>query len=68
MIIIYRLGNLEVDLSHLPKPGKEAKKANLAMMESDDTIDLFDAKISRGWWPMVEESEDGTRVPKVSSF
>jgi len=55
-----------MNLTKLPKPAKEASKATLEMMESDDTIDLFDATISKGWWTMVEEAEDGTRNPKVN--
>ena len=54
------------DLSKVPKPAKEAKKATLAMMEGGDTLDLFDAKSIKGWWTMVEEAEDGTRNVKVS--
>ena len=55
------------DLSKLPKPAKEAKKATLAMMDpaDEDTIDLFDAKSVKGWWTMVEELEDGTRKVQV---
>jgi len=55
------IGYMVTDLSKVPKPAKEAKKATLAMMEGDDTLDLFDAKSIKGWWTMVEEAEDGTR-------
>lgn len=58
------IGNLEVDLSKLPKPAKEPKNATLESLEGDDTIDLFDANMTKGWWAMVEEAEDGTRVVK----
>lgn len=56
------------DLSKIPKPAKEAKKATLAMMDGDDTLDLFDAKSVKGWWTMVEEAEDGTRNVKVGFY
>jgi len=57
------IGNLELDLSKLPRPKKEAKKCTLAQLdaEGEETIDLFEAKMSKGWWAMVEEAEDGTR-------
>ena len=62
------LGNLELDLGKLPRPKKEAKKANLAMMnaEDDELMDLFQAKTVKGWWPMKEETEDGTTTIKVN--
>ena len=61
------LGNLELDLGKLPRPKKEAKKANLAMLnaEGDELMDLFKAKTVKGWWPMKEETEDGARTIKV---
>ncbi|XP_057307144.1 myoferlin-like [Hydractinia symbiolongicarpus] len=56
------IGNLELDLSKLPRPKKQAKKCNLAMLEDNsDTMDLFSAKSVKGWWILVEELEDGTR-------
>lgn len=58
-------GYMVADLSKIPKPAKEPKKATLAMMDGDDTLDLFDAKSVKGWWTMVEELEDGTRKVQV---
>ena len=31
-----------------------------------EIIDLFEAKIAKGWWAVLEEGEDGTRNIKVS--
>lgn len=32
-----------------------------------DTIDLFSAKTTKGWWMMIEESDDGIRKEQVDS-
>lgn len=57
-------GNLELDLSKLPRPKKEAKKVNLAMMDAHDEelMDLFKAKIVKGWWPMKGVAKYGTVI------
>lgn len=37
------------------------------MLEDEkEIIDLFDAKVSKGWWILAEELPDGTREERVS--
>ncbi|VDP86365.1 unnamed protein product [Echinostoma caproni] len=59
------LGTLELQLSNMPSPAKNAKSCTLNMMNSvsQDTkmVNLFDCKRLKGCWPFMNE-ENGNQV------
>ncbi|XP_047127416.1 myoferlin isoform X1 [Hydra vulgaris] len=57
------IGNLELELSKLPRPMKKAKDCKIEQLNGD-FIDLFEAKQQKGWWIMIENQDDGTIVEK----
>jgi len=55
------IGILELDLSKVVKPKKDAGKCD---MKTDETLDLFTAKALKGWWTMFGENDEGEKVAK----
>ncbi|TGZ59558.1 hypothetical protein CRM22_009034 [Opisthorchis felineus] len=59
------LGTLELKLSNMPAPAKNAKLCTLNMMQSagsdNQMINLFDSRRTKGFWPFMNE-QDGTAV------
>uniref|UniRef100_A0A8K9XXV2 Fer-1 like family member 6 n=1 Tax=Oncorhynchus mykiss TaxID=8022 RepID=A0A8K9XXV2_ONCMY len=52
------LGTVELDLHGFPRGAKSAKACKMDMlMDSVETISIFQQKRSRGWWPFVKAGE-----------
>lgn len=52
------LGTVELDLHGFPRGAKSAKACKMDMLlDSVETISIFQQKRSRGWWPFVKAGE-----------
>uniref|UniRef100_A0AAY5KMF9 C2 domain-containing protein n=1 Tax=Esox lucius TaxID=8010 RepID=A0AAY5KMF9_ESOLU len=51
------LGTVELDLHGFPRGAKSAKACRMEMMNSFETISIFQQKRSRGWWPFSKAGE-----------
>uniref|UniRef100_A0A8K9V5Q4 Fer-1 like family member 6 n=1 Tax=Oncorhynchus mykiss TaxID=8022 RepID=A0A8K9V5Q4_ONCMY len=58
------LGTVELDLHGFPRGAKSAKACKMDMlMDSVETISIFQQKRSRGWWPFVKAGELTVPIP-----
>ena len=58
-------GFLELDMCKLVRP---KKNPGSCVEDSNDLMDLFQAKSVKGWWMLLGETEAGGIMPKVKLF
>ena len=52
-------GSVTLNLNHIPKPAKNARKCTRELLNKSGRVNLFKNKRCKGWWPVVaRESED----------
>ncbi|XP_066930260.1 otoferlin-like isoform X4 [Clytia hemisphaerica] len=51
------IGDLCLDLAHMPRGAKTAKTCSLDTMKVEKTISIFKAKHIKGWWPFAVNTD-----------